>query len=67
MDYIVPRRSRRRALTLVEMLVAMTCILVMMAAITKTFAMMSEASAKGRAAIELSTQLRNVRLRLQEG
>ncbi len=60
-----PRRMRG-GLTLVEMLVAMTCTLLMMLAITQTFQNIGEVSAKGRAAIEMSTQLRGVQHRLHK-
>ena len=48
------------------MLVAMTCTILLMLAITQTFQSIGEVSAKGRAGIEMSTQLRGVWLRLQE-
>jgi hypothetical protein len=62
---LAPRRMRS-GLTLVEMLVAMTCTLLMMLAITQTFQNIGEVSAKGRAAIEMSTQLRGVQHRLHK-
>jgi hypothetical protein len=62
---LAPRRMRS-GLTLVEMLVAMTCTLLMMLAITQTFQNIGDVSAKGRAAIELSTQLRGVQHRLHK-
>lgn len=60
------RVRRRSGMTLVEMLVAMTCTILLMLAITQTFQSIGEVSAKGRAGIEMSTQLRGVWLRLQE-
>lgn len=60
------RARRRRGLTLVEMLVAMTCTILLMFAITQTFQSIGEVSAKGRAAIEISTQLRGVQHRLHK-
>lgn len=63
----VLRRQRRWAgLTLVEMLVAMTCTILLMFAVTQAFQNIGDVSSRGRAAIEISTQLRGVRLRLQE-
>lgn len=62
----VGRRALRAGLTLVEMLVAMTCTILLMFAITQTFQNIGEISAKGRAAIELSTQLRGVQHRLHK-
>ncbi|HTN75898.1 MAG TPA: hypothetical protein VL096_11655, partial [Pirellulaceae bacterium] len=53
-------------MTLVEMLVAMTCTILLMLAITQVFANMGDVSAKGRAGIEMSTQLRGTWLRLKE-
>jgi hypothetical protein len=61
-----PRARVRRGLTLVEMLVAMTCTILLMFAITQTFQSIGEVSAKGRAAIEMSTQLRGVQHRLHK-
>jgi type II secretory pathway pseudopilin PulG len=60
-----PRR-RRRGFTLVEMLVAMACTILLMYAITQTFQNIGEVSARGRAAIEISTQLRGVQIRLHK-
>lgn len=60
------RARQSHGLTLVEMLVAMTCTLLLMLAITQTFQNIGEVSAKGRAGIEMSTQLRGVWLKLQE-
>jgi hypothetical protein len=60
------RARWRRGLTLVEMLVAMTCTILLMFAITQTFQSIGEVSAKGRAAIEMSTQLRGVQHRLHK-
>lgn len=57
---------RPRGLTLVEMLVAMTCTVLLMLAITQTFQSIGDITAKGRAGIEMSTQLRGVWLKLQE-
>jgi type II secretory pathway pseudopilin PulG len=57
---------RRRGFTLVEMLVAMACTILLMYAITQTFQNIGEVSARGRAAIEISTQLRGVQIRLHK-
>jgi hypothetical protein len=66
-SYQASRVARaKRGLTLVEMLVAMTCTILLMFAVTQTFQSIGEVSSRGRAAIEISTQLRGVRLRLQE-
>ena len=56
--------SKRRALTLIEMLVALAVTLVMMAAVVNLFANMSASIRNRRAAIETGSQLRQVRNRL---
>jgi type II secretory pathway pseudopilin PulG len=64
----ISRRAPRSrgGFTLVEMLVAMTCTILLMFAITQTFQNIGEISARGRAAIELTTQLRGVQHRLRK-
>ncbi len=66
MVHNIGRYARRRGLTLVEMLVAMTCTILLMLAVTQFFQFIGDVSAKGRAGIEMSTQLRGVWLKLQE-
>ena len=58
-------RLRRRALTLVEMLVAMAITLVMMAAVVNVFETIGTSVNNSRATIEMSGRLRGVRNRLQ--
>lgn len=60
------RRQSRRALTLVEMLIAMAITLVMMAAVVTLFANVSNSVRNRRATIELSGQIRHVRNVLQQ-
>lgn len=62
------RRLRRRAsaFTLVEMLVAMAVTLILIGALSQAFAIVGETVAQGRAAIELSGNLRSVANQLQE-
>src|SRR5690606_13175503 len=59
-------RSAHRALTLVEMLIAMAITLVMMAAVVTLFANVSNSVRNRRATIEMSSQLRHVRNMLQQ-
>jgi type II secretory pathway pseudopilin PulG len=59
-----PPASARRALTLIEMLVALAVTLVMMAAVVNLFANISGSIRNRRAVIEVSGQLRQVRQRL---
>jgi prepilin-type N-terminal cleavage/methylation domain-containing protein len=59
-----PPTSQRRALTLIEMLVALAITLVMMAAVVNLFANMSASIRNRRAAIETGSQLRQVRNRM---
>lgn len=54
----------RRALTLIEMLVALAVTMVMMAAVVNLFANISGSIRNRRAVIEVSGQLRQVRMRL---
>ncbi len=62
------RRNRRRAsaFTLVEMLVAMAVTLILIGALSQAFAIVGQTVAQGRAAIELSGNLRSVANQLQE-
>lgn len=60
-----PSLCWRRGFTLVEMLVAMSLTLLMMAAVIGVFANVSESVAKRRASIEMSSQLRYARNLLQ--
>lgn len=57
--------TRRSAFTLVEMLIAISITLVMMATVVGVFATLSESVSKRRAAIEVGGQLRHVRNTLQ--
>ena len=59
------RRSPRDAFTLVEMLVAISITLVMMATVVGVFATVSSSVSKRRAAVEVGNQLRHVRNVLQ--
>ena len=52
--------SGRRALTLIEVLVALTISLIVLYAMTVAFKFVSNEMAKGRAAIEMSNRLRMV-------
>lgn len=58
-------RRRTAAFTLVEMLVATAVTLILVFALSQTFAVIGESVAKGRAAIEISGSLRAVANRLQ--
>ncbi len=62
------RQDRRRAsaFTLVEMLVAMAVTLILIGALSQAFAIVGQTVAEGRAAIELSGNLRSVANQLQE-
>lgn len=60
------RPTAPRALTLVEMMVAMAITLVMMAAVVTLFANVSNSVRNRRATIELSGQIRHVRNMLQQ-
>ncbi|MCY2986932.1 MAG: prepilin-type N-terminal cleavage/methylation domain-containing protein [Planctomycetota bacterium] len=59
------RRLRRGGFTLVEMLVAMTVTLILIFAISQTFAVIGARVAEGRATIEMAGSLRAVANRLQ--
>lgn len=57
--------ARRRAMTLVEMLVAVAASLLMMAAIAQAFAAIGDALSGSRAVLELDARLRTVAWRLR--
>jgi hypothetical protein len=59
------RRAPRKAVTLIEMLVAIAATLVLMTAVTQVMDMLGGSMADNRAAIEQMDQLRTVRLKLQ--
>ena len=59
-------RNRPHALTLIEMLVSMAITLVMMAAVVTLFANIGASVTNRRAIIEISSQLRMARMRLQK-
>ena len=58
-------RSNRGGMTLVEMLVATTCTLILMGAIAQVFGAFGNAVSESRAMIELDNQLRTVSWRLR--
>ncbi|MFG0261741.1 MAG: type II secretion system protein J [Novipirellula sp. JB048] len=59
-------RQRRSAFTLVEMLVAMTVTLLMMAALARAFAFLGEKFRDSRANLALSNELRDLTTRLKD-
>lgn len=59
------RRPRWRGVTLIEMLVAMTISLIMMAAVANMFAVVGSSVSASRALINVSEQLRNARNLMQ--
>lgn len=59
-------RSRRRGITIVEMLVAGAVALIMMTALVAAFGVVSETVKTARASIEMSSQLRSASHRLHE-
>ena len=59
------RRPRRGGFTLIELLIAMTVTLILIFALAQAFAVVGESVSKGRAAIEMSSNLRSVANRLQ--
>jgi len=58
--------ARRSAVTLIEMLVAIIATLIMMGAVSKIFLVVGDETAMGRARLDLISQLRSARQRLQE-
>lgn len=58
-------RARRRAVTLIELLVAIAATLVLMTAVTQVIDMLGSGMANNRATIEMMDQLRSVRQKLQ--
>lgn len=63
--HAVRRRGRNAGFTLVEMLVAMTVTLILIFAVSQTFAVIGARVAEGRATIEMAGSLRAVANRLQ--
>ncbi|MGB7328526.1 MAG: prepilin-type N-terminal cleavage/methylation domain-containing protein [Rubripirellula sp.] len=57
-------RQLRDAFTLTEMMIAMAITLILMAALGKTFALMGESIREGRVKVDLTSQLRDITLRL---
>ena len=64
MNPIMNSRSNRPAFTLTEMMIAMAVTLLMMAALGKTFALMGESIREGRVKVSLTSQLRDITLRM---
>ncbi|WP_425398346.1 PulJ/GspJ family protein [Aeoliella sp.] len=62
---MLTRRARHSGFTLIEMLVAISITLVMMATVVGVFATVSSSVSKRRAAVEVGNQLRHVRNVLQ--
>jgi hypothetical protein len=60
------KRRARRGLTLVEVLIATTITLLMLAALAEGFKRIGDSIADNRAALEVSNRLRGVALRLKE-
>ncbi len=59
------RRDRRRAFTLIEMLVALAITLIMMGAVVTLFGVVGESVGHSRTAIEMSDRLRSARNTIQ--
>ena len=59
------RFARRRAFTLIEMLVAMAVTLIMMGSVVTIFGLVGDSISGSRASMEMSERLRNARNRLQ--
>ncbi|NND97648.1 MAG: prepilin-type N-terminal cleavage/methylation domain-containing protein, partial [Pirellulaceae bacterium] len=58
------RDHNRSAFTLTEMMIAMAVTMLLMAALGKTFALMGESIREGRVKVDLTSQLRDITLRI---
>lgn len=66
MNQFSERVRLRSGFTVVELLIAMTITLLMMAALTQTFSVLGKRMQESRADVQLSTKLRNVAFRLRD-
>jgi hypothetical protein len=60
------RRSRRRAFTLLEVMIATAVTLLMMLSLAKIFAIIGDSMKQGRAGMELNNRLRSITYRLRQ-